>query len=159
MNPRVFVPVILFLGIVIAIAGCTAPQASPVPATPVTASPAAPPAAAGTNPAVSGPSLVPGTTDSLGAARSVTVDISKDYLGIVHATFQGGPGLSHVKKIDVTLNRADGQVKTATVGTLVGDTAELEGTKQTDRVMVSVTLDDGKIYTIYDELIAFKPRP
>jgi hypothetical protein len=88
----------------------------------------------------------------------VTVNIEKDYLGKIHATFQGGAGLIHVKKIVVTVNRADGQVETSPLGIKVDDTAELEGTKDTDRVFVQVTLDDGKTYKIYDERVPFKPR-
>ena len=87
------------------------------------------------------------------------MNIEKDYLGMIHATFQGGPGLGLVKKIEVTVNRADGQVKTAEVGIKIDDTASLEGTKQTDRVMVFATLNDGKTYKIFDELVAYKPRP
>lgn len=153
MNFRTLTPLIAVLCVIAVIAGCTGAQPPAAPA--VTAGQ---PAAAASPAAPAGPSLEPGPVDSPGAARSVTVDIAKDYLGTVHATFQGGPGLSHVKKIDVTLNRADGQVKTAAVGILVGDKAELEGTKQTDRVIVKVTLDDGKTYTIYDDLVAYKPR-
>jgi hypothetical protein len=62
----------------------------------------------------------------------------------------------NVRKIDVTLNRADGQVKTATLGTHVDDTVTLEGTKSTDRVMVSVTMADGKTYKIVDALSPYK---
>jgi hypothetical protein len=153
MNHRTLTVLVALLCGIIALAGCTGAQPPAAPA-----ATAAQPAAAGTPAAPAGASLVPGPVDSPGTARTVTVDIAKDYLGMVHATFQGGPGLSHVKKIDVTLNRADGQVKTASVGILVGDNAELEGTKQTDRVIVQVTLDDGKTYTIFDDLVAYKPR-
>jgi hypothetical protein len=160
MNSRILLSLIALLCIVIAIAGCTGAPGS----TPAATTPASQPSAAGTiaaeaTAALSGASLVPTETDSLGAARSVTVNIEKDYLGVVHATFQGGPGLIHVKKIEVTMNRADGEVKTSPLGIKVDDTTQLEGTKQSDRVMVYVTLDDGKTYKIYDELIAFKPRP
>jgi hypothetical protein len=157
MNAQIPLSAVVFLCIIIAIAGCTGTQNAPSNANPSV--PAAQAAVAGTAAtANSGASLVPGPTDSPGAARTVTVLIEKDYLGQVRATFQGGPGLNHVKKIEVTLNRADGQVKTATVGIKVDDSADLEGTKQTDRCMVFVTLDDGKAYKIYDELLAFKPR-
>jgi hypothetical protein len=154
MNSRITLSLVALFCIAILVAGCTAPQTAPAPA-----APAAQPAVTGTSAsAASGASLVPGPTDSLGA-RNVNVNIEKDYLGVVHATFQGGPGLIHVKKIDVTLNRADGEVKTTSLGIKLDDTTQVEGTKGTDRVMIYVTMDDGKNYKIYDDLIAFKPRP
>jgi len=151
MNPRVALSFAVLLCIVIAIAGCTGTQAPPA-----TSAPTASPTAAGTPVPVA--DLNPTVNDPLDAARSVTVNIEKDYLGIIRATFQGGPGLIHVRKIDVTVNRADGQVKTAPVGIEMDDSATIEGTKDTDRVMVFVTLSDGKTYKIFDDLVAFKPR-
>jgi hypothetical protein len=159
MNSRITISVVALLCILIATAGCTGAPAAPTTPAAGTPAPAAPPAVTGTpDSATTGSSMVPSPTDSVGDARTVMVLVDKDYLGNVHTTFQGGPGLLHVKKIDVTLNRADGQVKTATVGNKVDDTAVLEGTKNTDRCIVFVTLDDGKAYRIYDQLVAFKPR-
>ena len=82
----------------------------------------------------------------------------KDYLGNIPVIFQGGMGQIHVKKIDVTLYRSDGQVKTATLGTNKGDQVELEGTKQTDRVVVRVSMDNGQSYTIKDQMSAYRTR-
>ncbi len=59
-------------------------------------------------------------------------------------------GQIHVKKIDVTLYRFDGQVMTTTLGTKKGDQVELDGTKQVDRVVVRVSMDNGESYTIND---------
>jgi len=64
-----------------------------------------------------------------------------------------------VNKIDVTLNRADGQVKTADVGIRVDDSVTLEGTRNTDRVMVYVSMKNGQRYKIIDTLVSFKARP
>jgi hypothetical protein len=153
MISRITRSLVTLLCVFMVIAGCTGTQ----PASPA-GTPAAQPAVAGAPAVTSGASLVPTDTDSLGSERYVVVNIEKDHLGIVHATFQGGPGLIHVRKIVVTLNRADGEVKTADVGIKVADTAQLEGTKQSDRAMVHVTLDDGKTYKIYDDLVPFKPR-
>jgi len=65
-------------------------------------------------------------------------------------------GQIHVKKIDVTLYRSDGQVKTATIGTNKGDQVDLEGTKQTDRVIVRVSMDNGQSYTINDVMSPYR---
>jgi hypothetical protein len=139
------------LCVLLAIAGCTGTQNSavtPVPTTPAAAGPSAP--------VTAGTDLVPSPTDAMTDTTKVNVNIEKDYLGNVIATFQGGAGLMNVRKIDVTLNRADGQVKTATLGTHVDDTVTLEGTKSTDRVIVSVTMADGKTYKIVDALSPYK---
>lgn len=153
MNPRIALLFVALLCIAIALAGCTGTPAQPA----TTATPTSP-AEATTLKAGGGADLVPTENDPLDAARSVSVNIEKDYLGMIRATFQGGPGLVHVRKIDVTVNRADGQVKTVPVGIEMEDSATIEGTKDTDRVRVFVTLSDGKTYKIYDELMAFKPR-
>jgi hypothetical protein len=156
MNVRLLIPVLAILCLIIATAGCTGAPAAPAPA----ATPVPQPAAAGgTTTTPDSASLVPGPVDTLGNARSITVNIEKDYLGTIHATFQGGAGLGLVRKIVVTVNRADGQVKTTEVGIKLDDAATLEGTKQTDRVMIFATLNDGKTYKIFDDLVAYKPRP
>lgn len=142
------------LCVLLAIAGCTGTQNAPV-VTQVTV-PAVTQTASAT---LAGPDLAVSPTDSIIEAKKVNVNVEKDYLGNVIVTFQGGNGLQQVNKIDVTLNRADGVVKTADVGIVVGDTVTLEGTKNTDRVIVYVTMKDGKRYKIIDSLMAFKPRP
>lgn len=153
MNPRIALSFAVLLCIALAIAGCTG-----TPAQPDTQATPASPAGATTQQAGAAADLVPTETDHLDAARSVTVNIEKDYLGVIRATFQGGPGLGNVRKIDVTVNQADGQVKTVPVGIETDDSATIEATKGSDRVMVFVTLSDGKRYKIYDELVLFKPR-
>jgi hypothetical protein len=151
MNPRIAFSFTVLLCMVIAIAGCagTGPQAD-------TPAPASTPAATETPEAVGMGD--PTENDSLDSARSVTVNIEKDHLGMIRATFQGGPGLIHVRKIVVTVNRSDGEVRTAEVGITLDDSATLEGTKATDRAMVHVTFSDGKTYKIYDELVPFRGR-
>ena len=151
MNPRIALSFTVLLCVVIAIAGCTGtgPQA-------VTPAPTSTPAATKTPETVSVGD--PTENDSLDSARSVTVNIEKDHLGMIHATFQGGPGLIHVRKIVVTVNRSDGEIRTADVGITLDDSATLEGTKATDRVMVHVAFSDGKTYKIYDEQVPFKVR-
>jgi hypothetical protein len=98
-------------------------------------------------------------TDAVPEYNFVKADVGeKDYLGNIPVIFQGGMGQIHVKKIDVTLYRSDGQVKTATIGIKKGDQVELEGTKQTDRVVVRVSMDNGDSYTINDVLSPYRTR-
>lgn len=154
MQRKFIISGLVLLCILLALTGCTGTQnapAAPVPTAAAGGEPSAAPAA--------GPDMEPSPTDSILEANKVNVNVEKDYLGNVIVTFQGGSGLQQVNKIDVTLNRADGQVKTADVGIKVDDTATLEGTKNTDRVMVYVTMKDGKRYKIVDSLMPYRARP
>ena len=144
--------IVTLLCTLLALAGCTGSQSSPA-APQGTAQVASPSAAV-----ISGPDMVPSPTDSIIEANMVNINVEKDYLANVVVTFQGGNGLAQVNKIDVTLNRADGQVKTANIGIKVGDTVTLEGTKDTDRVIVYVTMKDGKRYKLVDSLVPFRSR-
>jgi len=96
----------------------------------------------------------------LSSSNAITVTVKeKDYLGKIPVVFDGGTGQIHVTKIDVTLYRSDGQVQTATVGTDKEDTVELDGTKQTDRVVVYVSFDNGQRLKTNDVLSAYRTRP
>ncbi len=155
MQYKITISLIFLICAALAIAGCTGPQTSP----------AAPAAGSGTGspgtPGTSGTSgtLVVSPTDAVPEYNMVTVDVGvKDYLGSIPVIFQGGMGQIHVKKIDVTLYRSDGQVKTATLGIKKGDQLELEGTKQTDRVVVYVSMDNGQTYKINDAVSLYRPH-
>jgi hypothetical protein len=159
MHLKAAISLLALLGLILASAGCTASVNTSVPAaTPAASQPSAPAGTPAAGVAASGSSLVPSPTDAVVDARKLNFNVDKDYLGNVIFTFQGGAGLLHVKKIDITLNRADGVVKSGTVDITAGSSATLEGTKQSDRAIVSVTLDDGTAYTFVDMLVPFKPR-
>ncbi|MEI7857006.1 MAG: hypothetical protein WCH85_05825 [Methanomicrobiales archaeon] len=152
MQYRVTFSVILLICAAIAIAGCTGTQTSPVATT----------TGSGTGSSGSSPStsnLVVSPTDVVPEYSLVMANVGeKDYLGNIPVIFQGGMGQIHVKKIDVTLYRSDGLVMTTTIGTNKGDQVELEGTKQIDRVVVRVSLDNGQSYTINDVQSPYRTR-
>jgi hypothetical protein len=151
MQIKTMILITSLLCVLLAIAGCTG--TSPVaPQATVTAVTQAVPATSPT------PDLVVSPTDSIIEANNVIINVDKDYLANVIVTFQGGNGLKQVNKIEVTLIRADGLVKNDEVGTTIGSAKTLEGTKDTDRIMVYVTMKDGKKYKVVDTLIPFKPR-
>jgi hypothetical protein len=148
MQYRATISIIILICAALAIAGCTGTQNTPAGVS-GTGSP-------GTS---SGDNLVVSSTDSIPSESGITIDVGeKDYLGNIPVIFQGGKGQIQVKKIDVTLYRSDGQVKTYTIGTKKGDEADLEGTKQTDRVVVYATMNNGQRYKTNDVLSAYRTR-
>jgi hypothetical protein len=143
------IAVILLLCTIIAFTGCTGTPGTPDGTSSVS----------GTGSATSGGSLVPSPTDVIPDYNMVKVDIGeKDYLGNIPVIFQGGMGQIHVKNIDVTLYRADGQIRKAAIGANKGDEVELEGTKETDRVVVFITMDNGQTYKTNDVLSEYRTR-
>ncbi len=155
MHAKTVILITFLLCALLAFVGCTGTQTTP--AAPQGTVPPATQSAAATSAA--GPDLNPSPTDVVIDANKVNVNVEKDYLGNIIVTFQGGSGLQQVNKIDVTMIRADGQEKAANVGIRVGDSVTLEGTKNTDRILVYVSMKDGKRYKIIDTLVPFKPRP
>jgi len=150
MKYRVTFSIIILICAALAMAGCTGTQNSS----------AAPAAGSGTGSSGStAGNMVVSPTDAVPDYNFVMADVGeKDYLGNIPVIFQGGMGQIHVKKIDVTLYRSDGQVKTATIGTNKGEQVELAGTKQTDRVVVRVSMDNGQSYTINDVMSPYRTR-
>lgn len=150
MQYRITVSLIILICAALAIAGCTGTQNTS----------AAPTAGSGPGSLSSSTgNMVVSPTDAVPDYNFVKADVGeKDYLGNIPVIFQGGMGQIHVKKIDVTLYRSDGQVKTATIGIKKGDQVELEGTKQIDRVVVRVSMDNGQSYTINDVMSPYRTR-
>ena len=144
---------IVLLCSALAIAGCTGTPASPAATTPTSGTPAG----SGTTPASSGVILTTVPTDIVPGTNQVTVDVGvKDYLGNIEVIYQGGMGQIHVKKISAKITRADGQTQTKPLENKKGSTIELEGTKQTDRVEVWVSMDNGETYKINDVLREYR---
>lgn len=154
MHIKTIILITGLLCLLLALAGCTGTQNNPpvpqmtTPPTPQTTAPVTP----------AGPDMVVSPTDSIIDANTVNVNVDKDYLGNVNVIFQGGNGLQQVNKIEAVLNRADGVVKTSEIGIRVGDATTMEGTKNTDRLIVYVSMKDGKRYKIIDSLMPYRPR-
>jgi hypothetical protein len=154
MQYRVTISLIILICAALAIAGCTGtPNTSAAPAAPATVS------GTGSSGSSAG-NMVVSPTDAIPEYNFVTADVGeKDYLGVIPVIFQGGMGQIHVKKIDVTLYRSDGSPPiTTTMGIKKGDLVELVGTKQTDRVVVIVSMDNGQSYKINDVLSPYRTR-
>jgi hypothetical protein len=149
MQYKTSVMVILLLCTAIAFAGCTTPAG--------TGSGSAGGSSSGSASATD--NLVPSTTDVVPDQNVVTINIGeKDYLGNIPVTFEGGMGQIHVTKIEVTLYRSDGQVKIATIRTNKGESVDLEGTKQNDRVVVYISFDNGQRLKTNDVISSYRTR-
>jgi hypothetical protein len=149
MKHNVTITAIALLCAVVILAGCTGTQGPS--GTVTTGSYAGSPSAEN--------NLVTSPTDAVPSQNAVTIDVGqKDYLGSIPVIFQGGIGQIHVTKIEVTLYRSDGQVKTATIDTNKGAEADLDGTKQNDRVVVYVSFDNGQRLKTNDVISAYRTR-
>lgn len=156
MKTSTFLIVTFLLCCAIAIAGCTSTQSTAT--TPGTSS-----ASSGTT-VSSG--LTTGATDTMPENIAVSVTVGeKDYLGKIPVTFDGGRGQVNVKKIDVTMTRADGSTQATSLGSNKGDFIKLDGTRgtgsltgQADRVQVTVTMNNGQTYKIADVLREYRTR-
>jgi hypothetical protein len=143
---------ILLLCAAIGIAGCTGtPNVPALP--PATAAPA------GTQAPLAQNNLVVSPTDVVPVTNLVSVIVQeKEYSGIIPVVFDGGKGQFLVKSVAVTLYRADGQSSTVSLGIKKGDVVNLEGTRQTDRVVVYVTEMNGETYKVTDVLSPYRTR-
>lgn len=153
MKLRIISILIVLLCCALAVAGCTGTRISPGTATPGSVTMA-------TTGLTSGSPAGTLTTEPTSVVPSynyVVVDVGvKDYLGNSEVIYQGGEGQIHVKKITAKMTRADGQTQTVPLENKKGYTVELEGTKQTDRVEVWVSMDNGETYKINDVLLDYR---
>jgi len=154
MQQKILFVLIILACAAIGFAGCTG--TTNTPAQP--AAPAAPAATqAGTAPATN--NLVPSPTDVVPDNNAVSVIIQeKVYDGTIPVVFDGGKGQYLVKSASVTLYRSDGQVMTENLGIKKGDTVNLAGSKQTDRVVAYVTEVNGQTYKVADVLSVYRTR-
>lgn len=143
---------ILLLCAAIGIAGCTGTPGIPV-SLPAGGTPAATQAPSAQN------NLVVSPTDVVPDNNQVTVVVQeKEYTGSIPVVFDGGKGQNLVKSAEVTLYRSDGQVIKKSLGIKKGDLVNLEGTKQTDRVVVHVSEVNGQTYKVADVLSEYRTR-
>lgn len=145
---------ILLLCAATGMAGCTGtPQ---IPALPSLAgTPAATPAPS----APAQNNLIVSPTDIMPDNNAVSVIVQeKVYDATIPVVFGGGKGQYLVKSARVVLYRSDGQVITENLGIKKDDTVRLQGTKQTDRVVVYVSEVNGVEYKVADVLSEYRTR-
>jgi hypothetical protein len=143
---------ILLLCAAIGIAGCTGTPGIPV-SLPAGGTPAATQTPSAQN------NLVVSPTDVVPDNNQVTVVVQeKVYDGTIPVVFGGGKGQILVKSARIVLYRSDGQVMNEYLGITKDDTTKLQGTKQTDRVVVYVTEVNGQEYKVVDVLSPYRTR-
>jgi hypothetical protein len=152
MQNKIPVVAIIVLCAAIGIAGCISPTSTPA-TQPTTGTPAATQVSSAQN------NLVVSPTDVVPDNNQVSVIVQeKEYNANIPVVFDGGKGQYLVKSASVTLYRSDGQVKTVNLGIKKGDVVNLEGTKQTDRVVAYVTEVNGETYKVADVLREYRTR-
>ena len=138
-------------------AGCMQPARS-LPAVPVETRPA--PSVSSTGPVTAvAYSIVPEPTDTMPEDEMVSVQVNRNPITedpTITAIFNGGLGSDITQSMNLTVIRADGIYETDSVRHPdMGSSLTLKGTTKSDRVIVEVTMDSGKIYRVYDQLVPF----
>jgi hypothetical protein len=151
MQYKIAIPVIVLLCAAIVFAGCTGTQSS------AGTTPSGTAAGSYAGSASASDNLVPSPTDVVPDNNAVTVTVQeKVYDKTIPVVFNGGKGQSAVTSIDVTLYTSDGRTITDKIGTKKDDTVILQGTGQTDRVVVYVTETNGQRYKVADVLSLYR---
>ena len=119
-----------------------------------------PPSQTITNPTATETVLPSGTIEQIPRITEVYFSVQpKDSAGRVIVRFEGGPGKSMVKEIEVRLTKADGSVDTAKMDTRMEfPEVTFMGSKGTDRVEVFVRFLSGKTYKVIDEPVIYRQR-
>lgn len=108
----------------------------------------------------SSPVPSPEPTVTMPPGQSVTIQVNeKDPIdATITVIFSGGGGQIATKDILVRVTRADGEVIIKHLAAEKGDTVEIQGTKDTDRIEVYVTLNTGVTYKVIDQLLPYRTR-
>jgi hypothetical protein len=102
----------------------------------------------------------PGPTVTMPPGQSVTVQVNEKDTSYATITviFSGGEGQMATKDILVRVTRPDGEVIIEHLPAEKGAELIIQGTKDTDRIEVYVTLNTGYTYKIIDQLLPYRTR-
>ncbi|MDD1673014.1 MAG: hypothetical protein LUP99_01215 [Methanomicrobiales archaeon] len=107
-------------------------------------------------PSGNGISLTPGPTQTMPAGKELIFNIERDPVQpTITVEFRGGAGQFQVRSIEVTVVRSDGIVLTKSLDSYVGSVAIFDGTKGSDRVIITVTLVTDQSYRVVDQLFDY----
>lgn len=107
-----------------------------------------------------GNTMVPGPTVTLPPDQEVGIQVNeKDPIyATIPVSFAGGKGQVAVKDILVRVTRSDGQVMEKHLEPLKGAELKFDGTKETDRIEVWITLNTGNVYKVIDQPVPYRTR-
>lgn len=102
----------------------------------------------------------PGPTMTLPPGQSVFIQVNeKDTsYATISVVFSGGEAQVTTKDILVRVTRPDGEVLIGHLRPVKGDELILQGSRDTDRIEVFVTLNSGVTYKVIDKLLPFRTR-
>jgi hypothetical protein len=104
--------------------------------------------------------LTPGPTMTLPPGQSVFIQVNeKDTsYATISVIFSGGEGQVATKDILVRVTRPDGEVMIGHLHPVKGEELVLQGSRDTDRIEVFVTLNTGVTYKVIDKLVPYRTR-
>jgi hypothetical protein len=102
----------------------------------------------------------PGPVQTLPPGQDVTIQINEKDTSYATITilFSGGEEQIAVRDIVVRVTRPDGAVLTEHLPPVKGAEVTIQGSRETDRIEVFVTLNTGITYKIIDRLLPFRTR-
>lgn len=102
----------------------------------------------------------PGPTMTLPPGQSVVIQVNeKDTsYATISVVFSGGEAQVTTKDILVRVTRPDGEVLIGHLRPVKGDELVLQGSRDTDRIEVFVTLNSGVTYKVIDRLLPYRTR-
>lgn len=102
----------------------------------------------------------PGPTMTLPPGQSVVIQVNeKDTsYATISVVFSGGEAQVATKDILVRVTRPDGEVLIGHLRPVKGDELVLQGSRDTDRIEVFVTLNSGVTYKVIDRLLPYRTR-
>lgn len=102
----------------------------------------------------------PGPTMTLPPGQSVVIQVNeKDTsYATISVVFSGGEAQVATKDILVRVTRPDGEVLIGHLRPVKGNELVLQGSRDTDRIEVFVTLNSGVTYKVIDRLLPYRTR-
>lgn len=102
-------------------------------------------------------SLSPTPTDQMPSGFSVEAKAYKDPIdAMINVEFVGGEGLYMVDSVSTTVYLSDGRIVTESIEPKAMADVNIQGTKGEDRVTVTVDMNNGNSYKIFDQVIAYR---
>lgn len=88
---------------------------------------------------------------------SVEAKAYKDPIdAMINVEFVGGEGLYMVDSVSTTVYLSDGRIVTESIEPKAMADVNIQGTKGEDRVTVTVDMNNGNSYKIFDQVIAYR---